>query len=79
VAVWWRGSDLGDARGHGTGGARIVDPELDMNRAHVRHRVTLAQLRRLVEWLVPQSEAIGPPMRSVARELEEEFPAAREP
>jgi len=55
--------------------ARIVDPELDMKRGRLTRPVTFPQLRRLVDWLVPRSRAIGPPMRSVARELEEAFPA----
>ncbi len=55
--------------------ARIVDPELDMKRGRLTKPLTFPQLRKLVDWLVPRTRAIGPPMRSVARELEEAFPA----
>jgi hypothetical protein len=58
--------------------ARIIDPELDMQRARLAKQVTFPQLRRLVEWLVPPSRGVGPPMRSVAREIEEAFPAPRD-
>jgi hypothetical protein len=46
-----------------------------MKRGRLTKPLTFPQLRRLVDWLVPRTRAIGPPMRSVARELEEAFPA----
>lgn len=32
------------------------------------------RLTRILNWLMPSGRLIGPPMRSVARELEEAYP-----
>jgi hypothetical protein len=59
-----------------SGSSRVVEPELDMNRE--RRRSPAAALARLFEalrWLTPSGQAMGPPMRSVGRELEEAFPS----
>ena len=53
----------------------VVEPELDMNRQHRRESPLLLRFRRLVQWLTPESGMVGPPMRSIARELEERFPS----
>jgi hypothetical protein len=31
-------------------------------------------LTRILNWLMPSGQIVGPPMRSVARELEETYP-----
>ncbi len=53
---------------------RIVEPELDMNRDRASQEGLFKPVSRLVRWLMPQTRLVGPPMRSVARELEEFFP-----
>jgi len=53
---------------------RIVEPELDMNRERRQPPVLITRIFRIVRWLMPESRQVGPPMRSVARELEEIFP-----
>lgn len=53
----------------------VVEPELDMDRQHRRESTLLLRLWRLIQWLTPESGMVGPPMRSIARELEERFPS----
>jgi hypothetical protein len=53
----------------------VVEPELDMNRQHRRESALLLRFWRLIQWLTPESGMVGPPMRSIARELEERFPS----
>jgi hypothetical protein len=53
----------------------VVEPELDMNRQHRRESALLLRFWRLIQWLTPESGMMGPPMRSIARELEERFPS----
>jgi hypothetical protein len=53
---------------------RIVEHELDMVRSSERPIAGVPTLTRILNWLMPASRVIGPPMRSVARELEEAFP-----
>ena len=38
-------------------------------------RVVASRLERIVAWLMPAGRAVGSPMRSVARELEELMPS----
>jgi len=54
---------------------RIVEPELDMNRERRQPPVLISRISAIVRWLLPESRKVGPPMRSVARELEESFPS----
>jgi hypothetical protein len=54
---------------------RIVEPELDMNRERRQPPVLISRISAIVRWLLPESREVGPPMRSVARELEEIFPS----
>jgi len=53
----------------------VVEPELDMNRQSGREPALLLRFWRLIQWLTPESEKVGPPMRSIAREIEERFPS----
>ena len=53
----------------------VVEPELDMNRQHRRESALVLRFWRLIQWLTPESGMVGPPMRSIARELEERFPS----
>ena len=55
--------------------ASVVEPELDMNRQHRRESALLLRFWRFIQWLTPESGMVGPPMRSIARELEERFPS----
>lgn len=54
---------------------RIVEPELDMNRERRQPPVFISRISAIVRWLLPESRKVGPPRRSVARELEEIFPS----
>lgn len=54
--------------------SRIVEHELDMVRSDERPVAAVSTLTRVLDWLMPSGRMIGPPMRSVARELEEAFP-----
>ena len=56
-------------------GSRIVEHDLDMVRSAERSIPVYGRLSRLLNWLMPADRTVGPPMRSVARELEEAFPA----
>jgi len=58
-----------------SGSARIVEPELDMNRQNHHTPVVMTRLARIVRWLMPETRRVGPPMRSIAREMEEAFPS----
>ena len=61
-----------DASRHGS---KIVEHDLDMVRSAERPIFVSGRLSRLLNWLMPADRTVGPPMRSVARELEEAFPA----
>ena len=53
---------------------RIVEHELDMVRSAERPVAVVRPLTRILNWLMPSGQIVGPPMRSVARELEEAYP-----
>lgn len=53
--------------------SQIVEHELDMVRS-AEHPAGVPTLRRIRNWLMPSGRLVGPPMRSVGRELEEAFP-----
>jgi len=61
-----------DASRHGS---RIVEHDLDMVRSAERLAPVSGRLSRILNWLMPAQRTVGPPMRSVARELEETYPA----
>jgi hypothetical protein len=55
---------------------RVVEPELDMNRERSQQWTAVNALRELLRWLLPGADkAVRPPMRSVAREIEEAWPS----
>jgi hypothetical protein len=54
--------------------SRIVEHELDMVRSAERPVAGVSTLTRILNWLMPSGRLVGPPMRSVARELEEAYP-----
>ena len=54
--------------------SRIVEHELDMVRSAERPVAVVRPLARILNWLMPSERLVGPPMRSVARELEETYP-----
>ncbi len=54
--------------------SRIVEHELDMVRSAERRVASKRPLTRILNWLMPSGRLVGPPMRSVARELEETYP-----
>ena len=54
--------------------SRIVEHELDMVRSAERSVAGVRPLTRILNWLMPSGRLVGPPMRSVARELEEAYP-----
>ena len=62
---------VGPANRHNS---RIVEHELDMVRNAERAVPGVRPLARILNWLMPSGRLVGPPMRSVARELEETYP-----
>jgi hypothetical protein len=46
-----------------------------MVRSAERPAAGVPTLMRIRNWLMPSGRLLGPPMRSVARELEEAFPS----
>ena len=54
---------------------RAIDTEIDMRRLAPRRSTVAHNFKKLIRWMTPQGNSIGPPMRSVARELEEAFPS----
>src|SRR5208337_5072980 len=62
-------SVLGSAR------AGISEPELDMRRTPMRRGGRIAGLFAAWRWLVPGRSGLGPPTRSIDRELEESWPS----
>ena len=54
--------------------SRIVEHELDMVRSSERPVAVVRPIARILNWLMPSGRLVAPPMRSVARELEEAFP-----
>jgi hypothetical protein len=56
--------------------ARVVEPELDMHRLDTRQSSTGSIFRELVRKLLPAGNSlVQAPMRSIAREIEEAWPA----
>ena len=55
--------------------ARAIDTEIDMHRPVPRRSLVVNNFSRLLRWMLPEGNSIGPPMRSVAREMEEIFPS----
>ena len=57
--------------------ARTVpaDSEIDMHRPAPRPSFIVRSISRIMRWMMPASNSMGPPMRSVAREAEEVFPS----
>jgi hypothetical protein len=56
--------------------AHAVDAEIDMPRSAPRPSTIARGISKVLRWLMPEGNSIGPPMRSVARELEEVFPSS---
>src|SRR5208283_1155662 len=54
---------------------RAVDADIDMRRLAPRRSIFAHNFSRLMRWMLPEGNTIGPPMRSVAREIEESFPS----
>jgi hypothetical protein len=55
---------------------RIVEHELDMIRRWTPPRIAAGRFERIKAWLIPGGgRSVAPPMRSVARELEELMPS----
>jgi hypothetical protein len=52
-----------------------MDAEIDMRRARLAPSKLSSALSRLLRWMLPEGDTIAPPKRSIARELEEEFPS----
>jgi hypothetical protein len=73
--MWWQRIVVDTQGDRVTGSARVVEPELDMRRPAPRPSPVLDNISKLVRWLMPQTQATGAPMRSIARELEEAFPS----
>jgi hypothetical protein len=57
------------------GPGRVVEHELDMNRMGSQPSVAASRLREWLRWLMPGTHAVGAPMRSVDRELEDVWPS----
>jgi hypothetical protein len=58
-----------------SGSSRVVEPELDMNRRGPAVAAPRNRLSGLLRWLSPGGHPMGPPMRSVDREVEEVWPS----
>ncbi len=60
-----------------SGGIPVSEPELDMARVRPRQMgvCVIALLWAAWRWLAPGHAAVGPPMRSIDRELEESWPS----
>ena len=56
-------------------GSRIVEHDLDMERRWESTAPVSKRISRILNWLMPAERTVGPPMRSIARELEEAYPA----
>lgn len=73
MAVWW-GRMEANRVSPGLS-SRVVEHELDMNRKRVRELIALNRLRELLRVLTPGGGAMGSPMRSIDRELQEAWPS----
>jgi hypothetical protein len=54
---------------------QVVEHELDMNRIGPQPWTAASRLRGWMRWLMPGTHAVGAPMRSVDRELEDVWPS----
>lgn len=74
MALWrWRSSKVPEFPPSRT--ARAADTDIDMRRPAPRPSTFALTISRLLRWIMPEGNSMGPPMRSVARELEEVFPS----
>jgi hypothetical protein len=55
--------------------SRIIEHDLDMVRCAERSLAGMPTIARIINWLMPTGRLVAPPMRSVARELEEAYPS----
>ncbi len=56
---------------------RVVEHEMDMQRSRPQRSPGMSRLWELIRWLLPGSQNVTrPPMRSIARELEEVWPTS---
>ena len=74
VARWWMRS-LKSVRSSPNKASRPVDVEIDMRRHQPAPSKIVRGVSRLLKWMMPEGDTIAPPKRSIARELEEEFPS----
>ena len=54
---------------------RPIDADLDMRRPRPAPSKMVRHFSRLLRWMLPEGNSMGPPMRSIQRESEEEFPS----
>lgn len=54
---------------------RPIDADLDMRRPRPATSKVVHHFSRLLRWMLPEGNSMGPPMRSIQREIEEEFPS----
>lgn len=54
---------------------RAGDGDFDLQHQVPQRSTIRLSLSRLLRWMMPEGKTIRPPMRSVARELEETFPS----
>jgi hypothetical protein len=58
-----------------TGFVHVTEPELDMPRELRARTGAFTRVARMIRKLISDRHIVVPPMRSIARELEESWPA----
>jgi hypothetical protein len=74
VALWRMRSSKAFQSAPRTTILRPIDAEIDMRRHGPAPSKISRGFSRLLRWMLPEGDIIAPPKRSIARELEEEFP-----
>ena len=76
MALWrWRRSKEFDFPPNKPERVVPADSEIDMHRPAPRPSLIVRTVSRMLRWMMPPGNSMGPPMRSVAREAEEVFPS----
>jgi hypothetical protein len=77
VGWWYKGRGVAVQRDNRIAETTsVVDTEIDMSRVAPGPSAIAQNVSRLLRWLMPNAHSVEPPMRSIARELEENFPSA---
>jgi len=75
VVVEWRRFGVSASTSAPAEERQVVEHDIDMMRARPQELTFSSRVVQLIRWLAPASRPTVSPMRSVAREIEEQWPS----